>query len=47
MGWIDLMQINLLKKLLQAQNPALLYFVERDLLNNKVAPRENLFRKKT
>ena len=43
MGWIDLLRINPLNKLLLAQNPALLYFVERDLLNYKVVPIETLW----
>ena len=44
MRWIDLLRINPLDKLLLSKNPALLYFVERDLLNHKVASIETLWK---
>ena len=43
MGWLGLLRSNPLNKLLIVQDPALLYFVERDLLNKKVASIENLW----
>ena len=43
MGWKDHLQTNPLNKLLQAQNPALLYFVERDLINNNAESIETLW----
>jgi len=43
MGWIDFLRNDPINKLLLAQNPALLYFVERDILGKKVASIETLW----
>jgi hypothetical protein len=43
MGWKDLLRNNPLNKIIQSQNPALLYFVERDLLNRNVESIETLW----
>ena len=43
MSWIDLLTINPLNILYHAINPALLYFIDRDLLDKKVASIENLW----
>jgi hypothetical protein len=43
MGWKDLLQKNPLSMLLQAQNPALLFFVERDLINKHMEAIETLW----
>jgi len=43
MGWKDHLQTNPLNKLLQVQNSALLYFVERDLINNNAESIETLW----
>jgi hypothetical protein len=43
MTWTDRLRINPLKTLLLAENPALLYYVKRDLLNEHVEPIETLW----